>query len=396
MIPAARVQAAIECLDAVAAAAREGGAAADTVVARYFATRRYAGSKDRRAVRDLVYDVVRVIGDCPASGRGALIGFARAYAPDLLALFGSDGHAPAALVHGEPVSTLSLAPTWLLDELRSRFGAATEAQAAALLGRAPLDLRVNTLRATREAVHIEGAQPTPFAPDGLRLTTAFDVAASDDFRAGRIEIQDEGSQLAVAACAALPGMTAVDLCAGAGGKTLALAAAMGNAGRLVATDTDRGRLGRMEARLERAGVTIAERRLLDPRREAPALADLNGVADLVLIDAPCSGTGTWRRNPEARWRLTPTRLARLVAEQARLLDLAAPLVRPGGALIYVVCSLLPAEGEAALSNFFARHPDFASIDMRDPVGGAAVKQVVLTPKDDGCDGFYIARATRLC
>ena len=396
MTPAARVQAAIECLDAVAAAAREGGAAADTVVARYFATRRFAGSKDRRAVRDLVFDVIRAIGDCPASGRGALIGYARSAAPDLLALFDGDGHAPAALAANEAASTPSLAPAWLLDKLCARFGDDTDRQAAALLARAPLDLRVNTLKTTREAVAVPGAVPTRFAPDGLRLTEPFDVAASDAFRAGLIEIQDEGSQLAVAACQAAPGMTVVDLCAGAGGKTLALAAAMGKAGRLIASDTDRGRLQRMGPRLERAGVTIAERRLLDPGREADGLSDLAESADLVLIDAPCSGTGTWRRNPEARWRLTPTRLARLVEAQDRLLDLGATLMKPGGSLVYVVCSLLPDEGEARLTAFLARHSSLTRQSFRNLLIGPDVDQMVLTPGDHGCDGFYIARVTRLC
>lgn len=396
MTPGARVQAAIDCLDLIAAAAREGGAAADTVIARYFATRRFAGSKDRRAVRDLIFAVVRTIGDCPANGRGALIGYARANDPDLLALFGTGGHAPAAIEAREPASTPSLAPTWLLAKLAARFGDDMPRQAVALLGRAPLDLRVNTLKATRDDIVIAGAEPTRFAPDGLRLTEPLDVEASDAFRSGLIEIQDEGSQIAVAACEAKAGMTVVDLCAGAGGKTLALAAAMADDGRLIATDTDRGRLQRMGPRLERAGVTIVDRRLLDPGREAEGLADLAGVADLVLIDAPCSGTGTWRRNPEARWRLTPTRLARLVEAQTRLLDLAAPLVRPGGSLVYVVCSLLPDEGDAPLNAFVAKNPAFTRQPLRNLLPGPVVNQLVLTPGDQGCDGFYIARVTRGC
>ncbi len=396
MTPGARVQAAIDCLDLIATAAREGGAAADTVIARYFATRRFAGSKDRRAVRDLIFAVVRTVGDCPASGRGALIGYARAIDPDLLALFGSGGHAPAAIEAREPASTPSLAPTWLLAKLVVRFGDDTPRQAAALLGRAPLDLRVNTLKATRDDVVIAGAEPTRFAPNGLRLTKAFDVEASEAFRSGLIEIQDEGSQLAVAACEAQPGMTVVDLCAGAGGKTLAIAAAMGNDGRLIATDTDRGRLQRMGPRLDRAGVTIVDRRLLDPGRETDGLGNLAGVADLVLIDAPCSGTGTWRRNPEARWRLTPTRLTRLAEAQARLLALAAPLVRSGGGIVYVVCSLLPDEGEAAIDAFLAHNLDFIRQPLRNLSPGPVVNQLVLTPGDQGCDGFYIARVTRGC
>ncbi len=269
------------------------------------------------------------------------------------------------------------------------------ARSRALLGRAPLDLRVNTLKTTREAVAIEGAEPTRFAADGLRMTVPFDVAASEPFRAGLIEVQDEGSQLAVAAGDAAPGMTVVDLCAGAGGKTLALAAAMANSGRLVATDIDRGRLARMGPRLDRAGVTIVEPRMLDPGKEAAALSDLDRAADLVVIDAPCSGTGTWRRNPEARWRLTPTRLERLVAAQARLLEIGAALVRPGGTLLYIVCSLLPDEGDAPVAAFLSRHPEFAAQAFASPFDGSAVTSLVTTPADHGCDGFTIARMTRL-
>jgi 16S rRNA (cytosine967-C5)-methyltransferase len=395
MTPGARVQAAIECLDLIADAARDSGAAADTIIARYFAARRYAGSKDRRAVRDLIYDVVRSMGDRPASGRGAMIGHARANAPQLLALFGGIGHTPAALVHNEISSAPNPAPGWLVEKLERRFGKDTPRQVAALLGRAPLDLRVNTLLTTRDAVHIEGAEPTRFAANGLRTTLPLAVEATPQFLAGEIEIQDEGSQLAAAVCGAEPGMTVVDLCAGAGGKTLALAAAMENDGRLIATDTDRGRLDRMGPRLERAGVTIVERRLLNPGAERDKLTDLAEAADLVVIDAPCSGTGTWRRNPEARWRLTPARLDRLGEAQARLLDLGATLVKPGGALVYIVCSLLPEEGEAQIAAWLRRNAAFISASFSNPTGGEAVKSLVLTPEDHGCDGFYIARLTRV-
>ncbi|OYU14821.1 MAG: RNA methyltransferase [Alphaproteobacteria bacterium PA4] len=398
MTPAARAQAAIECLDQAIAAARTGGAAADTIVQRYFSTRRYAGSKDRRAVRDLVFDVIRSIGTPPDSGRAALIGHARAHAPEVLALFGSEGHAPAALSDGEAEARPSLAPGWQLDMLRTRFGDSTTAEVTALLARAPLDLRVNTLVANRDEVMIELPELAPMdhAHDGLRAPAGLNIESLPAFHAGKIEVQDEGSQLAALAVGAMPGETVVDLCAGAGGKTLALAAAMANQGRLIASDTDRGRLSAMPQRLARAGVGIVETRLLNPRREWESLADLAGLADRVLIDAPCSGTGTWRRNPEARWRLTPERLAKLEAEQDRLLLLAAELVRPGGSLTYVVCSLLPAEAEARIAAFVAKKPAFQPLPFCIPGAPADVAMATLSPGTTGCDGFFIARLQRVC
>ncbi len=296
------------------------------------------------------------------------------------------------------MATPSLAPVWQLKLLSHRFGKATEAEAAALLERAPLDVRVNRLAATRDAVVAELPDFTPlsYAPDGLRAPDGCQVDTLPAFNQGRIEVQDEGSQLAALAVGAQPGETVIDLCAGAGGKTLALAAAMGNDGRLIAADTDRGRLDAMGPRLARAGVTIVDRRLLNPRRETEALTDVAGHADRVLIDAPCSGTGTWRRNPEARWRLTPDRLARLEAEQSRLLAVAAGLVRPGGTITYVVCSLLPSEGESRVTAFLAAHPEFAPQPFCIPAVDGSVTTAALTPRGHGCDGFFIAGLTRLC
>jgi len=396
--PAARVQAAIECLDAAVAAARTGGAAADTIVQRYFTTRRYAGSKDRRAVRDLVFDVIRSIGTAPQSGRAALIGHARRNDPALLTHFGAEGHAPAALAAGEPEATPSLAPGWQLDMLRTRFGKDTEREVTALLGRAPLDLRVNRLKANRDEVlaMLPDLAATTFAPDGLRAPTGLLVEQLPAFNEGLIEVQDEGSQLAAMAVEAQPGQTVLDLCAGAGGKTLALAAMMQNRGRLLAADTDRGRLSAMPQRLARAGVDIVEVRLLNPKKEWDALGELEGECDRVLVDAPCSGSGTWRRNPEARWRLTAERLGKLEAEQDRLLALAARMVKAGGTLTYVVCSLLPAEGEARAQAFLASQPGFAADPFSLPGVAGQAASCVLTPGAQGCDGFFIARFARVC
>jgi 16S rRNA (cytosine967-C5)-methyltransferase len=227
------------------------------------------------------------------------------------------------------------------------------------------------------------------------LPSGTPVAQWDAWRDGLIDVQDTGSQLASCALEASPGETIVDLCAGAGGKTLALAAQMQNLGRLLACDTDRTRLTRLSPRAAKAGVTIAETLLLDPGREAEALADLAGQADAVLVDAPCSGTGTWRRNPEARWRLSESSLARHAALQARLLDLAAGLVRAGGRLVYVTCSLLDSEGADQAEAFCARHPGWQS-ELSVLTGGEIRgKGLRLSPFRDGTDGFFIARFVRM-
>ncbi|MEA3537739.1 MAG: RsmB/NOP family class I SAM-dependent RNA methyltransferase [Pseudomonadota bacterium] len=388
MTPAARVEAAIVLLDEVIDAAAGGGAAADTLIQRYFKTRRYAGSKDRRAVRDLVYRVIRALGERPESGRAAMVGYARAEDPELLSHFGTDPHGPAALAQDDPTAAPGLAPEWLTAKFAAEYADA-ESLLAALAERAPLDLRVNRLKTTRDAVLplIPGAVPTTRAQDGLRLVDALNVEDLPAYNDGRVEVQDEGSQLIAAACRAQPGMTVVDLCAGAGGKTLALAADMENRGRLIACDTDRSRLSRLGPRAARAGAANIETRLLDPGREAETLGDLLGAADVVLIDAPCSGTGTWRRNPEARWRLTPQRLARLTALQAHLADLGARLLKPGGRLVYAVCSLLPEEGRLQAEALSTRHPDLA-LD----VGGAQI----LRPDRDETDGFFIAGYEKSC
>ena len=390
MTPAARLQAAIELLDAVVRAARDGGAAADTVIAAYFKGRRYAGSQDRRAVRELVYAAIRHCGERPESGRAAMLALA-AVRPDLRAQFGAGPYAPAPVSAEERAAEPGLAPAWLAARLR-------HVELSALLERAPLDLRANRLRCPREEVlaAFPGSHATPHAPFGVRLDEPLAIEQHALFRDGCIEVQDEGSQLVARACAAAPGHLIVDLCAGAGGKTLALAADMGGTGRLLACDTDRARLARLAPRAARAGAAGIETRLLDPGREAGQLADLADAADVVLVDAPCSGTGTWRRNPEARWRLTPARLDRLVALQRRLLALAATLVRPGGALVYAVCSLLDEEGADQLAGFRAAQPDW---HVKPPFSGVGTERgdgLLLTPGGDGTDGFFVARLERPC
>jgi 16S rRNA (cytosine967-C5)-methyltransferase len=392
MTPQARVQAGIEILDLIIAAARNAGAPADRIVSDWFKTRRFAGSKDRRAVRDLVYLAIRTCGVVPQSGRAAMLTLAKDDAA-LASLFDGSAHAPAPIDEAERYARPGVAPKWLEQALAASDIAGEEA--AALLERAPLDLRVNTLKASREALHLPAEEELTAAANGLRLPHGTQVEQWEAYLDGRIEVQDTGSQLACEAVAAQPGETVIDLCAGAGGKTLALAAAMEGRGTLLAADTDRGRLQRLPPRAERAGVANVETLLLNPNREAQALAEWLGRADAVMVDAPCSGTGTWRRNPEARWRLDARQLERYAATQARLLDVAAGLVRQGGRLVYVVCSLLDAEGSGQAAAFLSRHGDWRAEPLALPLGTPRGPGIRLTPGNDGTDGFFIARFVRL-
>ena len=390
MTPQARIQAAIEILDAVIAAARSRGAPADRVFSEWFRIRRFAGSGDRRAVREIVYAAIRACGEVPASGRAAVLRLGEAD-PALRALFDGSRHGPAPVGVAELPAPAGVAPAWLEAALAA--SGLDQAEQRALLDRAPLDIRINTLRAALANLPEPGA-PT-VAPQGRRFPPNTPVEQWDAYATGAIEVQDAGSQLVCGAVAAQPGETVVDLCAGAGGKTLALAAAMDDRGALLACDADRSRLARLAPRAERAGVSIVETRLLDGGREAAALQDWQGRADAVLVDAPCSGTGTWRRNPEARWRLDRAELDRLVALQARLLDLAAGLVRPGGRLVHVVCSLLDAEGAGQIDGFLIRHPDWRAVPLALGAGSPRGAGLRLTPHSDATDGFFVARLERL-
>ncbi|MGK2911502.1 MAG: RsmB/NOP family class I SAM-dependent RNA methyltransferase [Sphingobium sp.] len=388
MTPAARVQAAIDLLDEVVLSARDGGPAADTLIARYFKMRRYAGSKDRRAVRDLVYDAIRRAGERPESGRAAMLGLVQDQ-PDIAAAFDGSAHGPATIEGDEPATAARAVPRWIAPLLSDLIDAP---ERAALLERAPLDIRVNRLKATFEEVSaaLPGGAAIPNLPDALRLPEGFALEKTEAWEQGLVEVQDAGSQIIAAACDARPGMTVIDLCAGAGGKTLALAAAMNGQGTLIAADTVRSRLQRLTPRAERAGASFIQTILLDQGREATMLGPHEGKADVVLVDAPCSGTGTWRRNPEARWRLTPDRLARLVAEQARIVDIAAPLVKDGGRLVYAVCALTDGEGRNQIDAFLVRHTGWKAVAVEAPAGRTWGQGRLLTPHHDGTDGFFLA------
>ena len=388
MTPSARTQAGIEILDQVIAAARDDGPPADAIVRLYFKTRRYAGSKDRRAVRELVFRAIRRSGEWPASGRAAMLGLAEDE-PEIA--FDDTPHGAALRGAGEVASPSADLPGWIEKELSSHVA---RDEWPALLARAPLDLRVNVARTTRDVMAaVFDAQLTRHSPWGLRLPADTRVDDRFEYEAGMVEVQDEGSQLIALACAALDGLV-VDLCAGAGGKALAIAAAAPDA-QIIACDTNRQRLSQLGPRALRAGADIAVR-LLDAGKEEAMLADLAGQADVVLVDAPCSGSGTWRRSPEGRWRLNPERLARVVALQAKLLDLAALLVKPGGALVYATCSVLRREGAGQADAFLGRHSDWTVQDVGFEGGRGDGVGRLLTPKHDDTDGFFVARFVAPC
>ena len=393
MKPAARLQSAIELLDAIIIAARDNGPSADQLAKRFFAERRYAGSKDRRAVRDLAWRAIRRFGERPDHARAAFVAMADNDA-DVAMLFDGSDYGPAAIAPAEPRATGGFLPRWILPHFSDLVD---EMERRALLDRAPLDLRVNALKTSREAVAAEMAEAQILlqSPYALRLPTGQAVDNHPAIFEGRAEIQDLGSQLIVDVCAAKPGMTVLDLCAGAGGKALGLASYMAGKGRLIASDTNRARLDQLRPRANRAGALEIETMLLNPGREREMLADLTGACDIVLVDAPCSGSGTWRRNPETRWRLSSARLEHIIAGQANLLDIGAEMVAPGGHLVYAVCSLLDDEGRGQMAEFLDRHDGWRAVPIELATGRLHGSGILLTPHHDGTDGFYFAKAQRL-
>jgi 16S rRNA (cytosine967-C5)-methyltransferase len=429
MTPGARIAAAIEVVEEIEARRRP---AADALK-DWGLSHRFAGSKDRAAIASLVFEVQRkrassafLMGDDAPRARvlGTLRQAQNMSAGALAALCSGEGHAPPPLNDGEaerlsagdltgaPNFVAGDFPAWLEPSLAAVFGTAVVAEMSALGTRAPVDLRVNTLRATREKVlaslaHLRAA-PTPYSPSGLRLPLTPDgrgpaLAAEPAYIKGLAEIQDEGSQLAAILALAKPGEQVLDLCAGAGGKTLALAASMQNKGQIHATDRDGARLMRSIARLERAGVRNVQ--LHAPRGENNVLSGLEGRCDLVFVDAPCTGTGTWRRNPDAKWRIRPGALAIRIAEQDRALEEAARFVKARGRILYVTCSVLREENEDMLAAFLGSHADYKNLPAlelaemaRMPGLGRFASRfgfgLRLTPLTSGTDGFFIAMLIR--
>jgi 16S rRNA (cytosine967-C5)-methyltransferase len=430
MTPSARLSAAIEVFAEIEARRRP---AADALK-DWGLSHRFAGSGDRAAIAGLVYDALRrkssaawLMGE--ASPRATLLGMLRRErgldAEAIAALCNGGRYAPPPLTQKETAAlargALARAPAyvegdypeWLDAHLQRVFGDERAAEGTALSSRAPLDLRVNTLAAERDQAlaklqHLDAA-PTRWSPIGLRLRLAAEakspaIHAEPIFLKGQIEIQDEGSQLAALLADAKPGEQVVDLCAGAGGKTLALAAAMDNRGQIYATDLDKRRLAPIHARLERAGARNVQVRTPSARGAGgDVLADLAGRADLVMIDAPCTGTGVWRRNPDAKWRIRPGALAERIKEQQAVLERAAILAKPGGRIAYVTCSVLAEENNDQVGAFARRHPDFSVekpadvmkvLSERAYLFARAVliteEGLLMTPRRTDTDGFFVS------
>ena len=441
MTPGARVAATIELLDEIVSRAERP---ADLVPNAFFRARRYIGSGDRRAVAERLWGILRRYGQLywwlertrhPALDGGSLargIVAADLFLVDKLelrqveAMFDGgtyrpapldEARAPRAAPDGRPFAAPSR-PARLGAAQRPGMGGAAS-PGGLRRGLGPRDRRardsaagrprVNRLKATLEeaqaALKREGIETEPmrYASDGLRLKRRLSVVRGEAFQNGLVEIQDEGSQLVAALVDAQPGMQVADYCAGAGGKTLAMAAGMNNKGRVVAMDVLETRLDRSAQRLRRAGAHNVERRAIDADNRK-WLKRQAGAFDRVLVDAPCTGSGTWRRNPDGRWTLRPEDLAELVPKQAAILDAASRLVKPGGGLIYATCSVLPAENERQIEAFLERHADFAVVPVADiwrealasepPAEVAAGPYMRLSPLRHGTDGFFAATLVR--
>lgn len=408
MTPAARLQMTIEILEGLGQTAQPS----DRFLKSWFRSRRFAGSKDRRAIAEQVFAVqrrrahlaYRMASDTPR----ALVIASLIEAGDDPALLFTGGYGPAPLSDAEraaiaaaplpaPDWVMGEYPPWLEEELRRAFGGRLLEETAAFIARAPADIRVNRLKADRDAVIAalsgEGiaCAPTPYAPHGVRISgDAVHLSQSALFESGAFEFQDEAAQIAAELCGARPGMRVLDLAAGAGGKSLAFAAGMDNRGEILACDVRAEALLELERRATRAGAAIIKTLPLDHGQPS-------GLFDAVFVDAPCSGTGTWRRQPELRWRLTAERLSELMDLQDRLLDQAAGLVGPGGRLVYATCSILGCENQDRVTAFMARQPGFQPLNLAQNWPGSLPglgQDFRASPAKTGTDGFYCAAFIR--
>jgi 16S rRNA (cytosine967-C5)-methyltransferase len=429
MIPGARLQAAIEIVDEILNRHRP----ASNALSEWGKAHRFAGSGDRAAIGNLVYDTLRhrassayVMGsDAPRALVLAGLGRSQGAAIDTVAgLCTGAPHAPEPLTDEERqrLTTGSLAgappwvqgdyPEWLQPSMERAFGDRAAVHGQGMAERAPVFLRANTMKSTAakvaKAFTQHGAEARGLAHYAVRLPPPKGAGRTPNVEAdiahgkGWFEVQDDGSQVAAMLAGAGPREQVIDLCAGAGGKTLAMAAAMQNTGQIYAYDSDKSQLRPIFERLKRAGVRNAQ------VMNAGNLAELNALGprfDCVLIDAPCTGTGTWRRRPDSKWRVSPENLATRIADQRTVLALGQSLVKPGGRLIYVTCSVLPEENTDQVAWFLAQAPEFSNVPFAErwkvTVGGdvavssdGRTDNLLLTPTDHGTDGFFIASFLR--
>lgn len=423
MKPAGRLQAAIEILSESVERHRP----ASQALADWGKAHRFAGSGDRAAIGNLVYDALRhrssiawrMGGDSPRNlALGVAVFVWGETAQGLAQSFAGDRHAPDALSDAEiawlekgnltdaPAWVQAEIPEWLEEAMRENFDEDFVTEGQALAQRPPVDFRVNTLKSNRDkaikALKRFNPEPTPLSANGLRLAPSEGSARVPNlqpeaaYQKGWIEVQDEGSQVCSALVFARPGEQVLDYCAGAGGKTLALAAAMENKGQIFAYDSDRGRLAPIYDRLKKAGT-----RNVQVRAPNDSLDDLEQKMDRVVVDAPCSGSGVWRRRPDAKWRLTPEALETRLAEQRQVLEESSRYVRPGGYLCYITCSVLAQENEAQVYAFVEESDGFELLSAgevwEDLFSHSDLKPwssddctVTLTPASTGTDGFFFA------
>lgn len=439
MTPSARIQAAILLLDEILQSWKsEKRIPADKIIDRYFKDRRFIGSKDRAYVGELVYWVLRNLSlvryHCPFpenmnEGRmltlAALILRKEHTLSELKQICDGSKYAPHTITPGEteillhrppenpPLHIRLNYPEWLEQELRKSLSGDFEKGMQALSEQASTDLRVNTLKTTRDALltalGAEGfeCEPTPKSPIGIRLKKRAPIFASPLFKAGHFEVQDEGSQMVAALTDAAPGMKVIDFCAGAGGKTLAIAAQMKNKGRILAWDVSEKRLTQIKDRLKRAGIDNVQVHVLESESDA-FIKRHKATADRVLVDAPCSGTGTWRRNPDLKWRFTAQDLQEVQALQAAILQSASRVVAMGGHMIYATCSVLISENHEQVEKFLKNNSNFRVVCVKKvwnkvsagtqphQENESSASYLSVAPHQDGVDGFFAAILERHC
>ncbi len=426
MTPAAQLQAVIELITHYEQGKADGyRTGADVSFAFFMKQRRYIGAKDKKAIARLFYYVLRHQASLvwwakqrnmtPNPRLKALLGalfLDNLPAERIDALCGSDKYAPKPLsdkdrelmddcaAHGQlihenmPDEARYNAPDWVIEKFRKQYGDDAGHILEALMEEAPTDIRVNTIKTNREAVLgiLEkagiNAEPTPHAPNGIRIKQRVALHTLEAFHAGLFDVQDEGSQLLASLVAAKPKQRVIDFCAGAGGKTLAIAANMNNKGKILSWDVHAKRMKDLPKRLKRAGVDNAEVRQIESEHDSYIKRHKES-ADWVLVDAPCSGTGTWRRNPDARWNITKDELRNLTQLQMSILESAARLVKDGGALVYGTCSLLPEENNKLVEHFLAKYPHF-SLEQPASFPIECGAMIALTPYHHHTDGFFAA------